>query len=78
MRSVEQVVTQLREELNVHGHWEGYTFRFSCPGAQGFITLEPGVVSITVRLSGLLTLARSTIEREIAERLDRALHPVTS
>lgn len=72
-QSVQSVADKLKDDLGARYHWAGDSLRFECPGAEGKIDVLPDGVSVSVKLSWVLSAARGRIERSIEAYLDQYL-----
>jgi putative polyhydroxyalkanoate system protein len=72
-QSVQAVAEKLKGDLGASYQWQGDTLNFECPGAEGKIAVLPGQISVSVKLSWLLSPARGKIERSIEDYLDQSL-----
>lgn len=72
-QSVQAVADKLKGDLGARYHWVGDSLRFECPGAEGKIEVSPAEVTVSVKLSWMLSAARGRIERSIEGYLDQYL-----
>lgn len=72
-QSVQAVADKLRDDLGAKYHWVGDSLQFECPGAGGRIEVLPHEISVSVKLSWLLSAAKGKIERSIEGYLDQYL-----
>jgi putative polyhydroxyalkanoate system protein len=64
-QAVQQVADSLVQRFGVECDWHGDTLRFSRPGVDGRIALEPQLLHVTASLGFLLSAMRGPIEAEI-------------
>lgn len=72
-RSVQAVADKLKGDLGARYHWAGDSLRFECPGAEGKIDVLPTEITVSVKLSWMLSAACGRIERSIEGYLDQYL-----
>ncbi len=71
---VEHVAQRMREQYHVDIQWENdAVMLFRRAGIDGRIEIEPAVIRVQARLGLLLKPLRSTVEEEIARRLQQYL-----
>lgn len=70
-KSIEKVARHLADKFDVAYGWQGNTLAFERSGVNGEIAVSKGQVRVTAQLGFLLGALKGTVEREIAQYLDR-------
>jgi putative polyhydroxyalkanoate system protein len=69
-KAVERVAVHIAEKFDVEYEWSGNTLNFSRSGVDGHIAVSTKLVHVSVNLSFMLMMIKSSVEREIHRYLD--------
>jgi len=69
-KAVERVAAHIAEKFDVEYEWSGNTLNFSRSGVDGHIAVTAKDVHVSVNLSFMLMMIKSSVEREIHRYLD--------
>ena len=69
-KSVERVAEHIADKFDVEYEWDGNTLHFSRSGVDGSIAVSSKEVHVSVNLSFMLMMIRSSVDREIHRYLD--------
>lgn len=68
--AAERLAVELANRFGLRSHWQDDTLIFERPGANGELAISAEEVILTVRLGGLLSALKPSLEREIQRQLD--------
>ncbi len=69
-KAVERVAQHIAEKFDVEYDWSGNTLNFSRTGVDGHIAVSAKQVHVSVNLSFMLMMIKSSVDREIHRYLD--------
>ncbi len=69
-KSVERVAKHIADKFDVEYEWEGHTLSFNRPGVDGHIAVSTKEIHVSVNLSFMLMMIKSSVDREIHRYLD--------
>lgn len=69
-KAVERVAAHIAEKFDVEYEWSGNILNFSRSGVDGHIAVSAKDVHVSVNLSFMLMMIRSSVEKEIHRYLD--------
>jgi putative polyhydroxyalkanoate system protein len=69
-KSVERVAKHIADKFDVEYDWSGNTLNFSRSGVDGHIAVSAKDVHVSVNLSFMLMMIRSSVEKEIHRYLE--------
>ena len=68
--AAERIAAELEQRFGLRGEWQGDTFSFKRTGVNGFLTVGPRDLHLSVTLGLLLKAMRESIERAVVHKLD--------
>ena len=69
-KAVERVAQHIAEKFDVEYDWSGNTLNFSRTGVDGHIAVSAKQIHVSVNLSFMLMMIKSSVDREIHRYLD--------
>lgn len=69
-KSVERVAKHIADKFDVEYEWDGNTLNFSRSGVDGHIAVSAKDLHVSVNLSFMLMMIKSSVEKEIHRYLD--------
>lgn len=69
-KAVERVAKHIADKFDVEYEWEGNTLNFSRAGVDGHIAVSAKEIHVSVNLSFMLMMIKSSVDREIHRYLD--------
>lgn len=69
-KAVERVAQHIAEKFDVEYDWTGNTLNFSRTGVDGHIAVSAKEIHVSVNLSFMLMMIKSSVDREIHRYLD--------
>ena len=69
--AADRMVEDLGRKFDLRGRWEGDTLHFDRPGVTGTLDIDEKALHLTVTLGFLLKALRGSIDRAVAEELDK-------
>jgi putative polyhydroxyalkanoate system protein len=73
--TAENMICELKKELDINYAWDGDVLRFQRPGVSGELALENQEIILCIRLGLLLSALKPSIELEVNTFLDQAFAP---
>ena len=67
----EQMISELKDEIDLIYAWEGDVLRFERPGVTGEFSLDAQEAVLSVCLGGLLSVLKPSIESEVNKFFDQ-------
>lgn len=69
-KAVERVAQHIAEKFDVEYDWTGNTLNFNRSGVDGHIAVSAKEIHVSVNLSFMLMMIKSSVDREIHRYLD--------
>ncbi|MGH8110307.1 MAG: polyhydroxyalkanoic acid system family protein [Arenimonas sp.] len=69
-KAVERVAKHIADKFDVEYEWEDNTLNFSRPGVDGHIAVSANDIHVSVNLSFMLMMIKSSVDKEIHRYLD--------
>lgn len=71
----EQMISELKNEIDLNSAWNGNVLRFERPGVNGEFALDDQEAVLSIRLGGLLSVLKPSIESEVNKFFDQNFLP---
>jgi putative polyhydroxyalkanoate system protein len=68
--AAEGLARQLEDQHGVHYQWQGDTVRIKGAGVEGLLSIEDGVVDVSVRMGLLASAFQGVLKAEVQRYLD--------